>query len=352
MGRTTSAAGVVLGLAFLSAAYVSGTAPKQIAPRQSPVLIRLEPQRSESGFVGAERCRACHRAEVTVFRKTAHAELTDVKTQQRMDCESCHGAGKAHADAEEAAKGEEAATLAANKLIFAFKGTPRENAARCQSCHQSSRTQQGFAHSPHAGVGLACSACHSPHLVEAVRRTRLERPPLPQAQAFEVPRPDVERRWLADAQLKDSQPSLCYTCHAQIRAQFAQPFHHRVPEGAIKCTDCHNPHGTQNHATLASPGWETCTTCHTDKRGPFLFEHAAVKVEGCAVCHSPHGATSRFLLLRRESRFLCLQCHGDPHSQQEQVSVPHGRLGFQTRGDCTRCHVTIHGSNFNKQFLQ
>jgi predicted CXXCH cytochrome family protein len=287
-----------------------------------------------------------------MFRKTAHAEVVAPVSGQAMDCESCHGPGKAHADAEEAARGEEAATAKANALIFSFKGSPQENASRCQSCHQSSRSQQGFAHSPHAGVGQSCSTCHSAHLVEAAYPDRLGRTPLPQAQLFHVPDVDAERRWLAESQLKDSQPRLCYACHGQIRSQFAQPFHHRVPEGAMKCTDCHNPHGTENRATLSSPGWETCSTCHTDKHGPFLFEHAAVKVEGCAVCHSPHGASARFMLNRRESRFLCLQCHGDPHSDQEQISVPHGRLGFQTRGDCTRCHVAIHGSNVSPAFLQ
>lgn len=352
MARPFLIAATMLGAALLAVASGWDGPTAVAAPGQPPTLVRLEAQTAEQGYVGVERCRACHRAEVTVFSRTVHAQLTATDARQRMDCESCHGAGRAHADAEEAAKGEEAATAAANQLIFAFKASAAENAARCQSCHQSAARQQGFAHSPHAGVGLACSSCHAPHLVAAVRRDRLPMPPLPQAQAFEVPRPDVERRWLAESQLKEAQPELCYTCHAQIRAQFSQPFHHRVPEGAIKCTDCHNAHGTQNHATLAAPGWETCTTCHVDKHGPFLFEHAAVKVEGCAVCHSPHGATSRFMLLRRESRFLCLQCHGDPHSAQEQVSVPHSRFGFQTRGDCTRCHITIHGSNFNRQFLQ
>jgi predicted CXXCH cytochrome family protein len=269
-----------------------------------------------------------------------------------MNCESCHGAGKPHSDAEEAAKGEEPATSAANKLIFSFHGTPQDNAARCQTCHESARNQQGFGHSSHLTAGVSCETCHSTHLVEAAYRDRLRKPPLPQAQLFQVPRPELDHRWLADSQLKDSQPALCYSCHAQVRAQFAQPSHHRVPEGVMKCTDCHNPHGTENQATLAAPGWQTCTSCHQDKHGPFLFEHAAVKVEGCAVCHSPHGAASRFLLQRRESRFLCLQCHGDSHAEQETVGVPHGRLGFQTRGDCTRCHVAIHGSNLNRQFIQ
>jgi hypothetical protein len=34
------------------------------------------------------------------------------------------------------------------------------------------------------------------------------------------------------------------------------------------------------------------------------------------------------------------------------ANTPHSRLGFQARGECTRCHVAIHGSNFNADFLQ
>ena len=63
---------------------------------------------------------------------------------------------------------------------------------------------------------------------------------------------------------------------------------------------------------------------------------------------SPHGTVEPHLLLRTEGRFLCLQCHVDPQA----ANVPHGRLGFQTLGDCTRCHATIHGSNMNEYFLQ
>jgi predicted CXXCH cytochrome family protein len=287
---------------------------------------------------------------LTEFRKTGHARVAKADSTQRMNCESCHGPGKAHADAQEAAHGDDAASAAANRLIFAFKGTTAENSARCLTCHSAAARLNKFDHSRHAATGVSCQSCHSTHLVEAADASAPRRPPLAQAQFFQVPQLPVEQRWLRESLLKDSQPALCYSCHQQARAQFAQPFHHRVPEGSMKCSDCHSPHGTANRAALTAPAWETCTGCHTDKHGPFVFEHASVRVEGCAICHTPHGSVSRFLLARRESRFVCLQCHGDPHA--EQASVPHGLLGFQTRGDCTRCHVAIHGSNFSKVFLQ
>ena len=68
---------------------------------------------------------------------------------------------------------------------------------------------------------------------------------------------------------------------------------------------------------------------------------------GLRARHTPHGSVNRQLLVRREERFLCLQCHVDPFA----ANVPHSRLSFQTRGDCTRCHSAIHGSNFDASFL-
>src|ERR1041385_6593282 len=102
-------------------------------------------------------------------------------------------------------------------------------------------------------------------------------------------------RWLNNSLLKQAQPELCGHCHGNIAAQFTLPTHRRVPEGAMKCTDCHNTHGTSNRATLRQTGWETCTQCHVEKRGPFVFEHSAVKVEGCTACHTPHGSVNRML---------------------------------------------------------
>lgn len=341
----------LLAAGLLTVAVGSLSAQRRPATNQpSAVTAALPAQPVDRGFVGEERCRACHKSELTEFHKTGHAAVKSHNGAQQMNCESCHGAGKAHADAQEASRGDDALSAAANRLIFAFKGTAAENSARCLSCHTSTTQLQKFNHSKHAATGLSCQTCHATHLVEAAGPSSPTRPPQAQAQFFQVPRLPAEQRWLRESLLKDSQPALCFSCHQQVRTQFAQPFHHRVPEGSMKCTDCHSPHGTANQVSLAAPSWDTCVSCHTDKRGPFVFEHAAVQVEGCAVCHTPHGSVSRFMLQRRESRFLCLQCHGDTLSQQP--SVPHGRLGFQTRGDCTRCHVTIHGSNSSNVFLQ
>ena len=60
------------------------------------------------------------------------------------------------------------------------------------------------------------------------------------------------------------------------------PIHHRVPENLMKCTDCHNPHGTMNAAgprlaSLNAPNFETCVKCHVEKRGPYCVRASGGK---------------------------------------------------------------------------
>ncbi len=301
-------------------------------------------------YIGADRCESCHKPEFTEFHKTPHAALP-VAAGAVSGCETCHGPGRVHTEAEEAAKGDDAKMAEAASLIFSFKGTTQENASRCLACHATSKSQAGFAHSEHFMHGVSCQQCHATHLVEAANEAAgvpSVRVPTAQAQIFRVPSVRVESAWLQDGLLKAPQPQVCYGCHVDVQAKFALPTHHPVPEGMVKCSDCHQPHGTMNPAKLRSVRFDACLQCHVEKRGPVVFEHAALQVEGCVACHTPHGSVNHLLLNQRETRFLCLQCH----VESAAPNTPHGRLGFQTSGDCTRCHVAIHGSNFNEFFLQ
>jgi predicted CXXCH cytochrome family protein len=334
---------------FFLSLFALALAQRQPAATEGPSIAFKPASGNVSGeLVGNERCRSCHRAELTEFGKTSHAHL-QFENKAVLGCETCHGSGKAHVDAEEAAQGDDAKTAAANKLIFSFHGSPKENAERCLICHNSSKQQAMFGHSEHLAAGVSCDSCHATHLVNAIKDQSKGSLNTPQAEFFQVPKPADETRWLRESLLKTSQPTLCFSCHATVKAQFALPSHHRVPEGLMKCTDCHNPHGTPNKANLHQSTSETCVQCHVEKRGPFTYEHPASKVESCVTCHNPHGTTNRTLLVRRENRQLCLQCHTGTHSQ---APAPHGRLGFQTSGECVRCHVTIHGSNFDVNFLR
>jgi len=333
---------------FFFAALLPLFAQKQPASSKPASVTWKAPANAKADtFIGGELCMACHAPEAEQFGKTVHADAAPSSAKYGTGCESCHGPGKAHVEAMADAAGDAAKVAAAKKLIFSFQAKPAENAARCLNCHTSSPDQRLFDRSEHKLMGVACNQCHSSHLLVAADRKAPLRPEFPQAKFFQLPLRAEENRWLTESLLKQKQPDLCFTCHKTIQAQFAMPTHHRVPEGSMKCTDCHESHGTMNRALLKQANFEVCVGCHVEKRGPFLYEHASVKVEGCTACHSPHGTVERNLLIRREGRFLCLQCHVNPLAD----NVPHSRLSFQTRGECVRCHVQIHGSNVDPTFL-
>ena len=145
--------------------------------------------------------------------------------------------------------------------------------------------------STHNENGITCTSCHSVH--------------------------HSTQEYL----LVKRQTPLCFSCHAEQRADFQKPFHHRVEEGLIKCGDCHNPHGTLKAANCGPRPTRTssassATATSADRS---IYEHEPVKVEGCTACHTPHGSTNPRLLNVARINSLCLQCHtnmgsrtGDP----------------------------------------
>jgi DmsE family decaheme c-type cytochrome len=144
----------------------------------------------------------------------------------------------------------------------------------------------------------------------------------------------------------------CAGCHAAQWASFQRPYKHRLPEGAMSCDDCHNPHGSFQPKMMQTvrsnqPG---CLKCHGDKAGPFTFEHAPVRTEGCSACHEPHGSANPKMLTRQEVRLVCLECHSNL-PQPKASAAPLGTVppGFHDLRsaryrNCTLCHVKVHGS--------
>jgi DmsE family decaheme c-type cytochrome len=154
--------------------------------------------------------------------------------------------------------------------------------------------------------------------------------------------------------LKVSEPQLCMGCHSEVKAQFNAPFHHKVLEGAMKCSDCHNPHGgfELKQTRLATGADAACIKCHADKQGPFTFEHAPLKTEGCSACHTPHGSSNPRLLRFGAVSQLCLTCHSVAHDVGAlEPAGPQHNLNAQY-GNCTACHVKIHGSRSSPVFFR
>jgi DmsE family decaheme c-type cytochrome len=260
-------------------------------------------------FVGEATCATCHDAEAKGFGSNPHSKLALEHGKNAVTCEACHGAGKAHVDG----GGD------VNKIFNPAKATAKEVDDTCLGCHAA--THPNFDRSPHAKAGVTCLSCHSVHA-------------------------SADKEQL----LKAAQPALCFQCHTDVKPSFDMPFHHKVNEGLITCSDCHDVHGTFGNNNLKSTADQNmiCTKCHTETRGPFVFEHAAVKAEGCLGCHTPHGSQNARLLNMPNINTLCNQCHSPV-----AAGTVHGmNAGSSELTPCTSCHTYIHGSNTNPAFLR
>lgn len=267
------------------------------------------PPASAPQYVGSDTCKTCHEdLYKSNFERTPHFKTT---LPDGHGCESCHGPGSAHVEG-----GGDVTKIVSFKTMSAQKVN-----SLCLSCHGAKHEQRHFSASVHAGSGLGCLECHSPHHSREAQHL-----------------------------LVRAQPDLCYGCHTSAKADFAKPYHHRVDEGLIRCSDCHNVHGTTTLRQVRSmpTGDAICVKCHADKAGPFVYEHVPVKTEGCNSCHTPHGSTNPRYLRVSQVNLLCLQCHSFP--TQGPVGPTHDQSAkYQA---CTMCHAQIHGSNASSVFFR
>lgn len=281
-------------------------------------------------FVGSTVCKTCHPDVWLNFNKNPHFKSIASGTQapDKTGCEGCHGAG-----------GNHVAAGGGKPTIRTFSQMSSDQSLNtCLECHSKDLSRANIRRSAHTEADVVCAGCHSIH------------------------KPQTPKFLLAKQQTQ-----LCYTCHATVRAQFEMPVKHRVNEGVVQCTDCHNPHGsvasawkTGTSSAMLAPAHDNempCLKCHVDKRGPFVFEHASVRVEGCDSCHAPHGSTNAKLLRRPVVFTLCLECHNGAGTFGRQNAGVLVQSGGHNMLDpkyqkCTLCHVRIHGSNSDPLFLR
>jgi len=327
MARTTPSARLfrearwlpILAAAILLSATSGGAQDKAGAPAPPP-----EPAKPAE-FVGSDTCQGCHEDIFNAFQKNPHHEVEADKKRgfDGKACESCHGPGSKHAESMNAADIRNPAKIspaAADKV--------------CLTCHLNQPTHVGRITSSHAKNQVACVACHSIHQ--------------------NGPNGLVPRK-AADIN------KLCASCHPNVWASFQRPYTHKLPQGAMSCVDCHNPHGTflPNSIQTVSANEPGCLKCHGDKAGPFVFEHAPVKMEGCAACHEPHGSSNARMLTRPQVRLVCQECHSNLPGTTPTMKGPLGSvppaihdLASPRFQNCTNCHQKVHGSNVDRDLFK
>lgn len=256
-------------------------------------------------------CIECHESDADALIGTAH----DIGAHRVVSCMSCHaGTPAAHLEEPEEHPAVNPAETSPDSLI-----------SRCTDCHGDAHALNLFERDPHRAAGLACAACHQVHNQQ--HPTGL---------------------------LVDDETTLCFSCHASEKGDFAMPTHHPVLENVVECSDCHLSVAQSAKQHVPSGPSEACLQCHAMFQGPFPFEHHAVvdystEEGGCLNCHDPHGAANPRLLKQSYQSpdfALCSQCHVVP---KHQFNLNHGS---QWAGvPCADCHVDVHGSYDNRNLL-
>ncbi|MEO7755651.1 MAG: cytochrome c3 family protein, partial [Dokdonella sp.] len=168
------------------------------APGFAKATVAHNPNAADATPVGERTCIACHQLESEHFTHTLHA--LGLHAANKADasipvCETCHGAGSAHAQSP-TTKG----------LIIGYtknSGTPIEaQTSTCLSCHQGG-PRDHWTGSVHQRNGLSCSDCHNPMAKFS------------------------SEGLMAKASINDT----CAQCHKDVRQQFNRRSHMPLPEG-------------------------------------------------------------------------------------------------------------------------
>ncbi len=272
---------------------------------------------SAASYAGEEICLTCHEGQA--YARTAHAVKSSARTPAAQHgCESCHGPGKDHAEA----AGD------TSKIVNPAKLKPTEASETCTTCHNRS-THALWDGSQHDQRNVGCTTCHSVHGSKGDRQLKTEH-----------------------------QEELCGRCHAQIVKRQHRFNHMPIREGKMQCSSCHNVHGSQNVRLLKTGTTvsASCASCHADKRGPYLWEHAPV-ADNCTICHDPHGSNNDRMLVAK-SPYICQRCHvtsRHPPTIYDGYLLRNSQSANKMFGkSCASCHQQVHGSNApsGKAFLR
>lgn len=259
-------------------------------------------------------CAKCHESAVENLKYTKHGATNDVSGRM---CQACHGDASAHLQ-----------DPAKNPMRKAFaKSVPAADKEKvCLTCHDGNRQLTFWDAGKHKKNDVACNDCHNAH----------GKPANPSVSPYVTTH-------------RTLQYETCSTCHKQIRAQINKTSHHPIVEGKVACSDCHNPHGAMSHAMVKDESVnKLCVSCHGDKRGPFVWEHAPVE-ENCLSCHNSHGSNHAKLLNEKVPN-LCQDCHdwsrhpGTYYGGNQGFAPGAQNTRFLARA-CVNCHQAIHGSN-------
>ena len=255
------------------------------------------------------QCLVCHEGLGASLMNTPHelGVFDDSGKLMKSACVDCHEGWKEHLE-----------DPSAENITKAAEVSPALQAKLCANCHNTPHQASIASDDVHAKAYLACASCHTIH--------------------------DNYNESL----VKEDLDNFCLSCHSSTAMEFQQRSVHPLESGNVRCVSCHDL--SSIGVAEFKIGFDTgCQSCHDEKSGPFLYEHAAtynhlVEAGSCIECHEPHGSMND-RLLKTPDNTLCMQCHEAPLGHL----TAHSGLGV--RHNCVECHSDIHGSYDNRLLL-
>lgn len=317
-------------------------APPRRGPGQDsrPLLLTLlllffvvTPQLRAGGADGDDpknqACMECHEEILAQVRKTPH------HIGSKVGCTDCHPSTKEHLDDPSSDNIQVPSGKAALKA--------------CLSCHDMGGAEMAVRHGAHAKSDVNCMDCHFAHGAGTSADAKLVG-----SWASLIRKADRVESLLGPNDHSNAVTSLCASCHSDSRAEFNKPFSHKMGHGGMDCASCHNPHAGFGSASLKRSGGDSgCIDCHSEKRGPHVFEHVTGINGDCSSCHEAHGSNNPHQLTRSNLAQLCLECHTEsPLPTFGQQPTGAHDLRSPRYQNCTTCHTAIHGSSRSPALLE
>lgn len=294
--------------------------PLPLTAEQVDDVLTTKFQQGHYSSKGADSCLKCHdvdseKSAMGIFNNVHGKSTIQGSPFTELQCETCHGPIGRHG--KKVRKGKLREPMITFGLTSLVK--PDKQNSVCLSCHED-RQRIAWQGSSHQNEHVPCASCHQVH------KKQTSDPIL----------------------LKQKQNKLCGSCHQEQLRASNQRSSHPLKWGQMSCIDCHNPHGSfSEHELNRGSTNQTCNQCHTEKRGPVLWEHAPV-AEDCGICHDAHGSMNANLLKQRTPQ-LCHDCH-TPADHPSSLSSggnanTQPKSAFVLGQNCMNCHSSVHGSN-------
>ncbi|MBF0217382.1 MAG: hypothetical protein HQL30_10365 [Candidatus Omnitrophica bacterium] len=164
----------------------------------------------------------CHEKEAKEFNRSEHGRIfVPSKNKEGQACETCHGPGSIHAEAEGKA--------GKMKTII----NPGKDPEACYKCHLDKKAEFNLQyHHPVPEGRMTCTDCHDPHGEYGIK-------------------PGTRKS-------VRGKNELCFNCHKDKAGPFVYE-HEAMREG---CSTCHNVHGSINDKMVKERDTSLCLKCH------------------------------------------------------------------------------------------